>query len=67
VAALRETIGAPQPLVERADTAAAVAPARAALGEAACAAALAAGQALTLQEAIAEALDEAGQVEQSAV
>jgi predicted ATPase/class 3 adenylate cyclase len=57
-AALRETIGTPQPKVERQDTEEAVAAVRAALGEEAWAAAHAAGQALTLEEAIAEALEE---------
>jgi tetratricopeptide (TPR) repeat protein len=55
-AKLREPIGFPQPPVDRADTEAAVAPARAALGEEAWAAAYAAGRALSLEEAIAEAL-----------
>ena len=53
---MREALGAPQPPQEQAETEQAVAVARAALGEAAWAAALAAGQALTLEEAIAEAL-----------
>ena len=55
-AALREALGAPQPPQERTDTEQAVAPARAALGEEAWAAAYAAGRALTLEQAIAEAL-----------
>jgi predicted ATPase/class 3 adenylate cyclase len=59
-AAVRETIGAPQPSDERADTEAAVAAARAALGEEQWAAAFAAGQALSLEQAIAEALGETG-------
>jgi hypothetical protein len=46
----------PQPASERADKEQAVAAARAALGEAAWAAAFAAGQSLTLEQAIAEAL-----------
>ena len=57
-AAVRETIGTPQPLEERADMTAAVAASRAALGEEAWAVAFAAGQALSLEEAIAEALGE---------
>jgi non-specific serine/threonine protein kinase len=57
-AALRETLGAPQPPHERADTERDVAAARAALGEEAWAAALAAGQALSLKEVVAEALGE---------
>ncbi len=57
-AALRETLGAPQPPQEREETEQAVAGARAALGETAWAAAVAAGQKLTLEQAIAEALDE---------
>jgi predicted ATPase/class 3 adenylate cyclase/Tfp pilus assembly protein PilF len=59
-AAVRETLGAPQPPDERADIEQAVAAARAALGEDAWAAAYAAGQALTLEEAIAEELEETG-------
>jgi predicted ATPase/transcriptional regulator with XRE-family HTH domain len=54
--AAREMIGAPQPPEDRADLEQAVAEARAALGEAAWAAALAAGLALTLEQAVAEAL-----------
>ena len=57
-AALRETIGAPQPPLEQAEVEQAVAEARAALGEAVWAAAFAAGRALSLEQAIAEALDE---------
>jgi predicted ATPase/Tfp pilus assembly protein PilF len=60
VAALRETIGAPQSKALRKDMDQAVAAARAALGEEAWAAALAAGRALSLDEAVAEALREAG-------
>jgi tetratricopeptide (TPR) repeat protein len=56
--AVREMLGAPQPPQERADTEAAVAPARAALGEASWAAAYAVGHALTLEAASAEALGE---------
>jgi predicted ATPase/transcriptional regulator with XRE-family HTH domain len=56
VAAVRATLGTPQPALERAETDAAVAPARAALGENAWAAAFAAGRALPLEQAIAEAL-----------
>jgi len=55
--ALRETLGAPIPPPERADVERAVAEARAALGEEAWGRALAAGRALTLEQAIAEALD----------
>jgi hypothetical protein len=55
-AALRETIGAPLPLPERADVEQAVAGARAALGEAEWTAAFAAGRMLSLEQAIAEAL-----------
>jgi non-specific serine/threonine protein kinase len=54
--ALRETIGAPQPVPERAATEQAVARARAALGEDAWAAAFTAGRALSLEQAIAYAL-----------
>jgi ATP/maltotriose-dependent transcriptional regulator MalT len=56
--ALREAIGAPGPSVERAMTEQAVVEARGALGEEAWAAAFAAGRAMTLEEAIAEALGE---------
>jgi predicted ATPase len=56
--ALREALGMVLGAFDRADIEAAVAPARAALGEEAWAAAFAAGRALTLEEAIAEALDE---------
>jgi non-specific serine/threonine protein kinase len=59
-AAVRETLGAPPPPEERAETEQGVAAARAALGEERWAAAFAAGQALTLEQAIAEALGEAG-------
>ena len=55
-AAVRETIGAPQPPQEQTDVEQAVAAARAALGEEAWAAAYAAGRALSLEQAIAEAL-----------
>jgi TPP-dependent trihydroxycyclohexane-1,2-dione (THcHDO) dehydratase len=54
--AQREALEAPQPANEQADVAQAVATARAALGEEAWAAAFAAGRALTLEEALAEAL-----------
>jgi tetratricopeptide (TPR) repeat protein len=57
--ALRHVIGAPQPAPERTDTERGVAAARAALGEPQWAAALQAGQTLLLEQAIAEALDEA--------
>jgi non-specific serine/threonine protein kinase len=58
-AVFREQIGMRRrtDVLTAADVEAAVAPARAALGEAAWAAAFAAGRALTLEEAIAEALD----------
>jgi predicted ATPase/class 3 adenylate cyclase len=59
-AALREAIGAPRPSVEQALNEQAMAGARAALGEERWAAAFAAGQAMTLEEAIAEALREQG-------
>jgi hypothetical protein len=55
-AAVHATVGAPQPPVERVDTEAAVALARAVLGDETWAAAFAAGQALSLEEAVAEAL-----------
>ena len=58
-AALRGTIGTPLPLVDRAAIEDATAPTRATLGEAAFAAAWAAGQALSLDQAIAEADGEA--------
>jgi hypothetical protein len=57
--ALRHVIGAPQPAPERTDTERGVTAARAALGEPQWAAALQAGQTLLLEQAIAEALDEA--------
>jgi hypothetical protein len=56
--AQREAEQVPLPTVERTDIEAAVAPARAALGEEAWAAAFAAGRALSLEEAAAEALGE---------
>jgi predicted ATPase/transcriptional regulator with XRE-family HTH domain len=56
--ALREAIGAPQPSVERTLNEQEVLTARQALGEEAWAAAFAAGRALTLEEAISEALGE---------
>jgi hypothetical protein len=59
-AALREALGAPQPAQDRADMEQAVAAVRGALGEKTWVAAFEAGQALTLEEAIAEALSEAG-------
>ena len=55
--ALREAIGAPLPPVERADYERDVAAARSQLDEAAFATAWAAGQALTLEQAIAYALE----------
>jgi predicted ATPase/class 3 adenylate cyclase/DNA-binding XRE family transcriptional regulator len=57
--ALSETVGAPQVLRKREETERTVVPARAALGKERWAAAYAAGQALSLEEAIAEALGEA--------
>ncbi|HEV2462097.1 MAG TPA: tetratricopeptide repeat protein, partial [Ktedonobacterales bacterium] len=57
-AELRETIGAPRPSVEQALNEQEVAGARAVLGEQAWAAAYAAGRALSLEKAIAEALGE---------
>jgi predicted ATPase/transcriptional regulator with XRE-family HTH domain len=56
--AVRRTLDTPQPLLERAETDEAVAFARADLGEPRWAAAFAAGQALSLEQAIAEALGE---------
>jgi predicted ATPase/class 3 adenylate cyclase/DNA-binding XRE family transcriptional regulator len=56
--ALHAAFGFATPDSERADIEAAVAPARAALGEAAWAAAFAAGRTLSLEEAVAQALDE---------
>jgi hypothetical protein len=58
--ALRETLGTPQASWERENVEQTVAPARAALGEEEWAAAFAAGRALSLEQAIAEAL---GQVD----
>lgn len=58
-AALRETIGAPLPLVDRATIEDATAPTRAALGEESFAATWAVGQAMSLEQAIAEAGAEA--------
>jgi tetratricopeptide (TPR) repeat protein len=55
-AALRETVGYPQKTLRRQEMEEAVAPARAALGETAWQAAFAAGCALSLDKAIAEAL-----------
>jgi hypothetical protein len=55
-AAVREELGTPHPAQERADVDQAVAPARATLGEELWTAAFAEGQALTLGQAIAEAL-----------
>jgi predicted ATPase/class 3 adenylate cyclase len=57
-AAIRVAHGMPQPPPERADTEQAVAAARAALGEEAWAAAFAVGRALSLDQALAEALGE---------
>jgi hypothetical protein len=56
--ALREAIRVPQPSVERTLNEQEVAAARQALGEEAWASAFAAGRAMTLEEAIAEALGE---------
>jgi predicted ATPase/transcriptional regulator with XRE-family HTH domain len=64
--ATRETIGAPQPAEDWADLEQAVAAARAALGEEAWMAAYMAGHALTLEQAVAEALDEAGKTSETA-
>jgi predicted ATPase len=58
--ALLETLGFPLSDFDRADIEATVPPARVALGEGAWAAAFAAGQALTLEEAINEALETSG-------
>jgi len=58
-AKLREPIGFPQVPIDQAETEALVAPVRAALGEEAWTAAFEAGWALSLEEAIAEALREA--------
>jgi hypothetical protein len=58
--AVRETIGAPQPAEDRADVEQAVAAARVVLGEERWAATYLAGQALSLDDAVAEALDEDG-------
>jgi non-specific serine/threonine protein kinase len=60
--ALREVIGAPLPPVDRPGHEAIVAAARAALGAAAFAAAWAAGRALTIDQAVGEALDEVSAV-----
>jgi predicted ATPase len=57
--ALREAMGAPLPPADRAEHERSVAAVRAALGEEAVAAAWAAGRAMSLDEAIALALDEA--------
>jgi tetratricopeptide (TPR) repeat protein len=59
--ALRETIGAPLPPINRADYERDVAAARAQLHEDAFAAAWAAGRAMTLEQAIAEALGKAAE------
>jgi non-specific serine/threonine protein kinase len=55
-AALRETLGVPQPRSQQAEVEQAVVAARAALGEEAWAAAFASGRTLSLEQAIAEAL-----------
>jgi hypothetical protein len=60
-AALRATFGAPVPDIDRPDQAVAVRVVQARLGEAAFAAAWAAGQAWSLEQAVAEALAGAGQ------
>jgi len=62
-AAIRETNGIPQPPPERSDTESVMASARQALGEAALMAAFGTGQALSLEEAIAKALDTVNQGE----
>ena len=59
-AALREALGVPLPAPDQTEVEQAVAAAREALGEGAWVAAFAAGQALSLEEAIAEALGEPG-------
>jgi hypothetical protein len=59
---LREALGVPLPSPDRAEVEQAVAPARASLGEERWAIAFAAGQALSLEQAIAEALGEGGEV-----
>jgi predicted ATPase len=64
--ALRETLGAPLPSHERADVEQEVAAARAAVGEEAWEASFMAGRALSLEEAIAEALGEDGLADESA-
>jgi len=64
-AALREPLDAPPLAQDRADVEQAVAPARAALGEDAWAAAFASGQALSLEEAIAYALEPDGTAPQA--
>jgi predicted ATPase/class 3 adenylate cyclase len=56
--ARREIVGAPQPANERVEVEQAAAAARTALGEAAWAAVFAAGQALPLEQAVADALSE---------
>jgi len=56
--ALRELIGAPQPVPERADTEQTVAGVRAAIGEPLWATTFQAGRSLSLEQAIAEGLDE---------
>jgi hypothetical protein len=58
-AAVRDAIGAPLPPHERAELEAESQPTRAALGEDAWHAALAAGRAMSLEEAVREALGEA--------
>jgi hypothetical protein len=57
-AALRDAIGAPLPPTERTEMEAALEPARATLGEQAWQTALATGRALSLEQAIHEALGE---------
>jgi non-specific serine/threonine protein kinase len=59
-AAVREALGTPQPPQEREEVEQATDEARSSLGEAAWAAALAAGRALTLEQAVAEALGDDG-------
>jgi hypothetical protein len=61
-AALREALGAPLPPDEQARVEGPLATARQALGEETAAEALAAGRAMTMEQAIAYALEEAGQV-----
>jgi hypothetical protein len=65
--ALRQTVEAPLPPVDRPGQAATAAVIRSALGEAACSAAWAAGRALPLEQVVAEALAEEGDAQPGAV